>query len=84
MTPGAPCRDHHVSATAGLWNGESNMRSENRNKRLVLLSLLAILAIGAIGTTGSALAEEPANFAEALAQAAAEDKVLIVDFYTDW
>jgi len=63
------------------------MRSENRNNRLVLLSLLAVFTIGAIGTigtTGAALAEEPANFAEALAQAAAEDKVLVVDFYTDW
>ena len=57
------------------------MRSENRNSRLVLLSLLAALAVGA---TGSALAEESANFAEALAQAAAEDKVLVLDFYTDW
>jgi hypothetical protein len=81
MTPGAPCRDHHVSAFAGHWNGESNMRSENRNNRLVLLSLLAIFVVG---STGAALAEEPANFAEALAQAAKEDKVLVVDFYTDW
>ncbi len=81
MVPSAPCRDHHVSASAGLWNGESNMRSENLNNRLVLLSLLALFVVGA---TGAALAEEPANFAEALAQAAAEDKVLVVDFYTDW
>jgi hypothetical protein len=57
------------------------MRSENRHNRLVLLSLLAALVVG---TTGAALAEEPANFAEALAQAATEDKVLVVDFYTDW
>ena len=57
------------------------MRSENRNSRLVLLSLLATLAVG---STGAALAEEPANFAEALAKATAEDKVLVVDFSTDW
>ena len=57
------------------------MRSENRNSRLVLLSLLAALSIGA---TGAAVAEEPADFAAALAQATAEDKVLVVVFYTAW
>ena len=57
------------------------MRSENRNSRLVLLSLLAAFSIGA---TGAALAEEPADFAAALAQATKEDKVLVVDFFTDW
>jgi hypothetical protein len=57
------------------------MRSENRNSRLVLLSLMAVFAIGA---TGAALADGPTNFAEAVAQAAAEDKVLVLDFYTDW
>jgi hypothetical protein len=57
------------------------MRSENLKNRLALLSLLAVFVFG---VTGSALAEEPANFAEALAQAAKEDKVLVVDFYTDW
>jgi len=57
------------------------MRSENRNSRLVLLSLLVALTAGA---TGAALAEDPANFAAALAQATAQDKVLVVDFYTDW
>ena len=57
------------------------MRSENRNSRLVLLSLLAAFSIGAAGT---AMAEEPADFAAALAEAAKEDKVLVVDFFTAW
>jgi len=81
MIRGAPCRDHHLSAAAGLWNGEINMRSENLKNRLALLSLLAVFVFG---MTGAALADEPANFAEALATAAKEDKVLVVDFYTDW
>ncbi|MEN8006455.1 MAG: hypothetical protein ABFS42_05535 [Candidatus Krumholzibacteriota bacterium] len=57
------------------------MRPDNPLKRLVLLSLLAAFVFG---VTGAAVAAEPANFTEALAQAAAEDKVLVVDFYTDW
>ena len=57
------------------------MRSENRMNRLVVLSLLAAFVFG---VTGAALAAEPANFAEALAKAAKENKALIVDFYTDW
>jgi hypothetical protein len=57
------------------------MRSENRKSRLALLSILAAFVIG---VTGAAMAEEPATFADALAQAAKEDKVLVVDFFTDW
>ena len=60
---------------------ERYMRPENRKSRLALLSILAAFVFG---VTGSALATEPANFAEALAQAAKENKVLVVDFYTDW
>ncbi len=37
-----------------------------------------------LGVSGAAVAAGPANFAEALAQAAKEDKVLVVDFFTDW
>jgi hypothetical protein len=81
MIPAALRRDHHLSAAAGLWNGVTNMRSENRKNSLALLSLLAVFIIG---VTGTALADEPATFAEALARAAKEDKVLVVDFYTDW
>ena len=75
-----PCRGPHVPAVVGLPNGEKNMRSENLKSRLAFLSLLAVLVLG----TGSALAEEPDSFADALAQAAKEDKVLVVDFFTDW
>jgi len=67
------------------WNGEKNMRSENRKTRLVLLGILAAFLMG---VTGAALAADPAaeptSFAEALAKAAQEDKVLVVDFYTDY
>ncbi len=57
------------------------MRPEIRFNRLVLLSLLAAFVFGA---TGAAVASEPSNFAEALAKATQENKVLVVDFYTDW
>jgi hypothetical protein len=57
------------------------MRPENRMSRLALLSILVTFVFG---VTGAAMAEEPANFADALAQAAKENKVLVVDFYTDW
>jgi hypothetical protein len=57
------------------------MRPENRNKTLIVLSLLAAFVLG---VTGAAVAEGPATFADALAQASQEDKVLVVDFYTDW
>lgn len=57
------------------------MRSENLKTRVALLSLLAVLTVGAAGT---AVAEEPATFADALAQATKENKILVVDFFTDW
>ena len=57
------------------------MRPENFKSRLALLSILAIFVFG---VTGAAMAADPANFADALAQAAKENKVLVVDFYTDW
>ena len=57
------------------------MRPENFKSRLALLGILAAFVFG---VTGAAVAEEPANFADALAQAAKENKVLVVDFFTDW
>lgn len=57
------------------------MRPEKSKNRLVLLSILAVFALG---LTGAAVAEEPATFADALAQAAEENKILVVDFMTDW
>jgi len=57
------------------------MRPEIFKSRLALLSILAAFLFG---VTGAAVAEEPVNFADALAQAAKENKVLVVDFFTDW
>ncbi len=57
------------------------MRPENVKSRLVLLGILAAIVLG---VSGAAAAAEPANFAEALAKATQEDKVLVVDFYTDY
>lgn len=57
----------------------STMRSPNRT--LVLATALTAFVLG---LAGAALADQPATFAEALAQAKEQDKPLIVDFYTDW
>ncbi len=48
------------------------------------LTLTGVLLAFVLGLTGTALAEEPATFKDALALAAKENKVLVVDFYTDW
>jgi len=53
------------------------MRSKTLIGKLVLLAALTILATGA-------MASEPTSFDEALAQAKAENKMLVIDFYTDW
>jgi len=52
----------------------------NRKYLSFLTGLLALTALLA----GAALAEEPASLAEALAQAKAENKMVVIDFYTDW
>ena len=57
----------------------STMRSPNRT-----LALATALMAFVLGLAGAALADQPATFAEALAQAKEQDKPLIVDFYTDW
>ena len=54
--------------------------NRNHRRRALATALLAFV----LGLSGAALAEQPATFTEALAQAAEEDKVLVVDFYTDW
>jgi hypothetical protein len=59
----------------------STMRSDNRQGRLALAT--ALLAF-VLGLSGAAMADQPATFAEALAQAKEQDKPLVVDFYTDW
>lgn len=57
------------------------MRSDSSKSRLALAT--ALLAF-VLGLSGAALADQPATFAEALAQAKEQDKPLVVDFYTDW
>ncbi len=53
------------------------MLSKSLIGRLVLLTVLALFAT-------TALADEPTSFKEALAKAKAENKMLVIDFYTDW
>ncbi len=53
------------------------MRSKSFIGKLILLAALAVLAT-------TALAEEPTSFKGALANAKAENKMLVIDFYTDW
>jgi len=48
------------------------------------LTLTGILLAFVLGLSGTALADGPATFEEALALATKENKVLVVDFYTDW
>ena len=61
----------------------STMRSTTRSSNRTLALATALLAF-VLGLAGAAVADQPATFAEALAQAKEQDKVLIVDFYTDW
>lgn len=53
---------------------------DRKNQLAVTGALLAFV----VGLSGTALAAEPASFDEALAVAHKENKVLVVDFYTDW
>jgi len=47
-------------------------------------ALAGVMLIYTLGLAGTALADKPATFDEALALATKENKVLVVDFYTDW
>ena len=57
------------------------MRTLNLKAQLTLASVLLAFVLGISGT---ALANEPATFDEALALAAKENKILVIDFFTDW
>ena len=60
------------------------MKVRNLGGRLVLAgALLALLGTLLILTAGSAPAETP-ELDAALQRAAAENKPLVLDFYTDW
>ena len=56
------------------------MHARNLRDRLPLAGILLVMAAG---LAGSALAETP-GFDAALQRAAAENKPLVLDFYTDW
>ncbi len=57
------------------------MRMLTRNDRLALAGFALIATLGLAGT---AVADQPATFDEALSLANKENKVLVLDFFTDW
>jgi len=57
------------------------MRTPNTRDRLAVVTILSALILGLGGT---AVAEEPANFAEALARAEQSGQPLVLDFFTEW
>jgi hypothetical protein len=81
--------DHHGRTTgrgtagpAGpAFAGEDAMRNLDRTSRLAPTGVLLALTLG---LAGGALAGLPATFDEALARAAEQDKLVVIDFYTDW
>jgi hypothetical protein len=50
----------------------------------VLAGALTALALGAFAAAAMAADGSPATYDEALAQARQQDRILIIDFYTDW
>lgn len=48
------------------------------------LTALAVICATLLGTVGLAVATEPGSYAKALAQAEAENKIVVIDFFTDW
>lgn len=48
------------------------------------LTALAVLCATLLSFTGMAHATEAGTYAKALAQAKAENKLVVIDFYTDW
>ncbi len=55
-----------------------------RNLQNTRLALAALLLVFSLSLSGAAIASGPATFDEALALATKENKVLVVDFFTDW
>ncbi len=53
------------------------MRLKSHVCKLALMVALTLFAT-------AALAEQPTSFKEALAKAKAQNKMLVIDFYTDW
>ena len=48
------------------------------------LTVLTVVCATLLGSAGLALATEAGSYAKALAQAEAENKLVMIDFYTDW
>ena len=57
------------------------MSSTNFPGKLIALTVICATLLG---SAGLALATEPGSYAKALAQAEAENKIVVIDFYTDW
>ncbi|MFT5232170.1 MAG: hypothetical protein ACI9UK_000771 [Candidatus Krumholzibacteriia bacterium] len=57
------------------------MRMLNWKSRLTLAGIMLTFVLSLAGT---AFADGPASFDEALALAGEENKVVVLDFYTDW
>lgn len=57
------------------------MQMITRKDRLALTGVLLVMTLGLAGT---AAADGPATFDEALALATAQNKILVVDFFADW
>ncbi|MCP4290696.1 MAG: hypothetical protein GY780_02520 [bacterium] len=57
------------------------MLNKSPLNRIILLVATAIMML--VLATG-AFAKEPESFKEALALAKAQNKMLVIDFYTDW
>ncbi len=57
------------------------MRTLTLSRQVKILALAVVLVTG---LAGAATATEAGTFAKALAQAEAQNKILVVDFYTDW
>jgi len=55
-----------------------------KHARLSQFSQWVLLLVFSLGATATAFAAKPSTFAEALALATKENKVVIADFYTDW
>ncbi len=46
--------------------------------------MLVVLAALVLAFANTALASDPATYKEALALAKAQNKMVVIDFYTDW
>ena len=57
------------------------MRFMNSSGKLTILLVVCATLLGAVG---HALATEPGTYAKALAEAEAENKMVVIDFFTDW